>query len=116
MHTPSVFFLSAGDRGGRKKRYWWQMYMYQYRELWTCSLILIQETKVWEQKKEPEEIIQQILEENHDTIDDFLEMYPKSYLLLKYGKIRNEPEDIVVPYGSFGYFGHDECVHSYRIR
>lgn len=29
-------------------------------------------------EKEPEEIIQQILEENHDTIDEFFEMYPKS--------------------------------------
>jgi len=29
---------------------------------------------------------------------------------------RNESQDIAVPHGAFGYIGHNECVHAYRIR
>ncbi len=39
-----------------------------------------------------------------------------AYLLLKYGKSGNESKDITVPHGAFGYIGHNECVHTYRIR
>ena len=40
----------------------------------------------------------------------------QAYLLLEYGKIGNESKDVTVPYGAFGYIGHNECVHAYRIR
>ena len=39
-----------------------------------------------------------------------------TYLLFQYGKIGNESKDITVPHGAFGYIGHNECVHTYRIR
>ena len=39
-----------------------------------------------------------------------------AHLLLKYGKIRNESKDTTVPHVAFGYIGHNECVHAYRIR
>ena len=38
-----------------------------------------------------------------------------TYLLLQYGEIGNEPQDATVPYGAFGYFDHDECVHAYQL-
>ena len=37
-------------------------------------------------------------------------------LLFEYGKIGNESKDITIPHGAFGYIGHNECVHEYRIR
>ena len=40
----------------------------------------------------------------------------QTHLLLEYGKIGNESQDIAVPYGAFGYIGYNECVHTYRIR
>lgn len=39
-----------------------------------------------------------------------------THLLLEYGKIGNESKDITIPHGAFGYIGHNECVHAYRIR
>ena len=39
-----------------------------------------------------------------------------TYLLFQYGKIGNESKDVTVPHGAFGYIGHNECVHAYRIR
>ena len=39
-----------------------------------------------------------------------------SHLLLEYGKIRNEPEDVTVHHGTFRYIGYNECVHAYLIR
>ena len=38
-----------------------------------------------------------------------------THLLLKYGKIGNESQDITVPHGAFGYKCYNECVHAYRI-
>ena len=38
-----------------------------------------------------------------------------THLLLKYGKIGNESQDIIVPHGAFGYKCYNECVHAYRI-
>lgn len=40
----------------------------------------------------------------------------QTYLLHQYGEIGNESKDITVPHGAFGYIGHNECVHAYRIR
>ena len=31
-------------------------------------------------------------------------------------KIGNESQDTAVHHGAFGYIGHNECVHAYRIR
>ena len=39
-----------------------------------------------------------------------------THLLLEYGKIGNESKDAAIPHGAFGYIGHNECVHAYRIR
>ena len=39
-----------------------------------------------------------------------------THVLLEYGKIGNESKDITIPHGAFGYIGHNECVHTYRIR
>ena len=36
-----------------------------------------------------------------------------AYLLLKYGKIRNESKDTTVPHVAFGYIGHNECVYTH---
>ena len=33
----------------------------------------------------------------------------QTHLLLEYGKIGNESQDITVPHGAFGYIGHNEC-------
>lgn len=38
------------------------------------------------------------------------------HVLFEYGKIGNEFKDITIPHGEFGYIGHNECVHAYRIR
>ena len=40
----------------------------------------------------------------------------QTHLLLEYGKIGNESQDVTVPHGALGYIGHNECVHAYRIR
>ena len=40
----------------------------------------------------------------------------QTHLLFEYGKIGNESQDTAVPHGAFGYIGHNECVHAYRIR
>ncbi len=40
----------------------------------------------------------------------------QAHLLFQHGKIRNESQDTAVPHGAFGYIGHHECVHAYRIR
>ena len=33
-----------------------------------------------------------------------------THLLLEYGKIGNESQDITVPHGAFGYIGYNECT------
>ena len=39
------------------------------------------------------------------------------YVLFEYGKIGNESSRrLAEPHGAFGYIGHNECVHAYRIR
>ena len=38
-----------------------------------------------------------------------------SYLLLQYGKVRNESEDLTISHGAFGYQRHDERVHTYQF-
>ena len=39
-----------------------------------------------------------------------------THVLLEYGKIGNESQEVTVPHGAFGYIGYNECVHAYRIR
>lgn len=39
----------------------------------------------------------------------------QTYLLLKYGKVRDESEDTPVPYGTLGYNNHNERLYSCQI-
>ena len=39
----------------------------------------------------------------------------QTHVLFEYGEIGNESEDVTAPHGTFGYIGHNECVHAYRV-